>query len=109
MRGSVTQGGGREATLPWAIVSLPLRGVRPNQAVQRIAAGALLLQCRVPEAAAIAHFIVIRPRARGALRAAAPYPCQMQNAECRMQNDVHPRPAGEGLREREPGICEFLR
>ena len=25
---SVTQGGGREATLPWAIVSLPLRGVR---------------------------------------------------------------------------------
>ena len=32
--GSVTQGGGRQTALPWAIVSLPLRGARPNQRLE---------------------------------------------------------------------------
>ena len=41
--GSVTQGGGRQTALPWAIVSLPLRGARPNKSLQATAAAPFLL------------------------------------------------------------------
>ena len=42
-RGLVTQGGGRQTALPWAIVSLPLRGARPNKSLQATAAAPFLL------------------------------------------------------------------